>query len=376
MRNPILALVVVLALALGAYVVWLVVQRDAGERDVTAGPTAAPGSASVDGHPQPSPDVTEIPEDLVPDPDRIFVGVTTRAGPYDLSEAEAFAEAAGERPQVLLFAQDWANSEFDADLFRAVAARDMLPVLSWEPWDYTEEPVIDERRGDQPRFRLSRILDGEFDPFIERWAQGIAELDFPIGLRFAHEMNGWWYPWAADANENEPEEYVAVWRHVHGIFEEAGADDVIWIWSPNIVYEGSVPLDQLYPGDAYVGWLGVVGYLGYPDEPVDDMETFDEIFGETLDQLRALSDLPIVITEVGASPRGGHKARWIEHFVEQVQRADDIRGFIWFELDKEQDWRIVSSEDAREAFARQLEQPGVGRPEPDEPAAAPSPTGT
>ena len=51
-------------------------------------------------------------------------------------------------------------------------------------------------------------------------------------IRFAHEMNGTWYPWAEGVNGNGPGDYVAAWRHVVGVFRRAKVSNVTWTWAP------------------------------------------------------------------------------------------------------------------------------------------------
>src|SRR5206468_3672998 len=103
----------------------------------------------------------------------------------------------------------------------------------------------------------SAIASGAWDAYITRWAQAARTWGKPMRLRFAHEMNGNWYPWAEGVNGNVAGDYVKAWKHVRAIFWSVGATNVTWVWSPNIVYPGSTPLAGLYPGDTYVGEVGV-----------------------------------------------------------------------------------------------------------------------
>lgn len=297
---------------------------------------------------------------LPPEGRKIF-GVATESGPYDLEEFEAFADAAGKDPDVLMFAQDWANHDFDRGVLDRILDRGAIPMIAWEPWDESKESDVARLRGEQPHFALHRIIDGSFDRHIEEWAEGVADWGWPVLLRFAHEMNGDWYPWSERSNGNRPGEYVEAWRHVHAIFEDAGAENVTWIWSPNVEYETtSPPLEGLYPGDEYVDWVGVVGFFGHTKQPPSSAPTFDELYGPTIDAIRELSDAPLLITEVGATEVGGFKARWIVDFLRDVAVEDEVIGFVWFDLAKETDWRIVSSEAARRSFARGIADPRFG----------------
>src|SRR5262249_37398206 len=162
----------------------------------------------------------------------------------------------------------------------------MLPIVAWEPWDYTHGV-------NQPAYRLSAIYGGHYDTYIRSWATGIAALRIPIVMRFAHEMNGSWYPWCEQSNGNRPGDYIRAARHVHEIFTAAGARNVTWMWSPNVTYPGARPLSSLYPGDSYVDWIGLSGYYGTGG--VTAYRSFNSIFAGTLTELGTFSLKPVVI---------------------------------------------------------------------------------
>ena len=46
------------------------------------------------------------------------------------------------------------------------------------------------------------IIGGAHDDYIRAWAEGVRDLGYPLAIRFAHEMNGDWYPWSEQANGN------------------------------------------------------------------------------------------------------------------------------------------------------------------------------
>jgi mannan endo-1,4-beta-mannosidase len=293
---------------------------------------------------------TSLPPALPP-PGRAFLGVTTQSAGYDLQEAEAFAEAAGRAPNLLLLSVGWAGDDFDARLLDRIWEAGMVPLIGWEPWDHRRESPVEALRGEQPEYRLSRILAGEFDSYVRDWAEELAAWGRPVLLRLAHEMNGTWYPWSEQVNGNSPGEYVAAWHHVRSIFEAAGARNVRWVWSPNIVYYSSAPLAPLYPGDDAVDLVGVVGYYGHGRAPGNTWRDFAEIYDSTIAEIRTFTRKPILLTEVAATEVGGFKARWITQFFEELRRRPDIVGFVWYERVKETDWRIMSSDEARSAFA-------------------------
>lgn len=339
-------LIVVFAVLLGGYafvvaphLAWEQERERRAAIDAVLPPSVAIPSATGPARPGP----------VFPARGDAFVGIMTGEGLDDFAEAADFTRRTRHRPQVYQFAQDWAHDRFDAERLDQVARRGMMPMVAWEPWDHTEEAEEPELRGEQPDFRLSRIVEGAFDSYIRSWAEGIASLGYPVGIRFAHEMNGYWYPWCEQSNDNRPGEYKKAWRHVHDLFDEAGATNAVWVWSPNVDYANATPFKALYPGDAYVDWVGLSGYYGTVGK--ENYQSFERLFSPSKAKLRRLTDKPLVITELGATDAAGRKAEWIAEMFRTLPRHRDIIGIIWFQAVKEIDWRVTSSEAGLRAFA-------------------------
>ncbi|WP_380285474.1 glycoside hydrolase family 26 protein [Kitasatospora purpeofusca] len=366
---------------------WLVAAL-AEQAPTATGTTPAPTATATDpsGAPATTPAPAEPAPAQFPAPGGAFMGIMTKAGPYDLDPVEEFATAVQHRPNVLEFSVGWWDKQFDRRIFDTVAERGIMPMVAWEPWDFHKESKVDKLRGEQPDYALSRIVGGEFDGYIKQWAEGVKNLGYPIALRFAHEMNGYWYPWAEQANGNRRGQYVQAWKHVHDLFRQVGADKVVWVWSPNIDYENATPLDSLYPGDDYVDWIGLSGYYGTVG--LEKYASFDQIFEPTLRKLRAFSQKPVVITETAATDSSGQKARWITEMFTQLPQHPDIIGLIWYEAVKEVDWRVTASDAASAAYAAGVSapryagqwtvhtQPLRAAPPTAPPSAPPAPSGS
>ncbi|MEX0594492.1 MAG: hypothetical protein WD157_00095, partial [Patescibacteria group bacterium] len=57
------------------------------------------------------------------------------------------------------------------------------------------------------------------------------------------------------------------------------------------------------------------------------------------------------IMEVGSTEKGGDKAAWITDMYKQLASGfSQIKGFTWFNINKETDWRINSSNLAKQSF--------------------------
>jgi endoglucanase len=167
----------------------------------------------------------------------------------------------------------------------------------------------------------------------------------PVILIPFSEMNGNWFPWSGTLNGNTPAKMIQSYRHIHDLF--VGAPNVKFGFAPN---NGSVPdtaansIQSYYPGDAYVDYVGVDGFnFGAP------WETFDQVFGKSLNIL-SVYNKPIYIFSM-ASADGPNKAAWItDAFTVQIPKYKNIAGFIWFNENKERDWRVNSDPNSLAAF--------------------------
>lgn len=272
-------------------------------------------------------------------------GVATPGGAAAGAELDAVAALVGESPGIVLSYKDFRQSPPVAEL-EAVVQRGAMPLVTWEPW-------IAGAGVTQPAYALARITAGDFDPYINQWAAALASWGKPLMLRFAHEMNGNWYPWAEAVNGNGPGDYVQAWQHVHSLVSAAGATNVNWVWAPN--GGGSVATSVLYPGDAYVDTVGLDAYNWGTTQVWSSWQLPAAVFGPHLAELRTVAPgKQIVITETASTETGGSKPEWNTALVSYLRTQPDVSGFVWFHLNKETDWRINSSAASASALSSAL----------------------
>ncbi|MEF3305936.1 glycoside hydrolase family 26 protein [Paenibacillus sp. GYB003] len=99
--------------------------------------------------------------------------------------------------------------------------------------------------GWEPHYGLDSIKD---DEYVRSFARQAKESGIPIFLRYASEMNGAWVPWY-----DEPAKYIEKFRLIARIMKEE-APNVAMVWSPNFWPQTNI--DDYYPGDDYVDWVG------------------------------------------------------------------------------------------------------------------------
>ncbi|MFB0837684.1 glycosyl hydrolase [Arthrobacter sp. E44] len=294
---------------------------------------AAPAPAAA-----PAPTISSAP---------LRFGVATPGGPLASTELDEVASLAGEIPSVVMSYKDFLQAPPITEL-DAVRSRGATPLVTWEPWAWGGGV-------DQPAYSLARITAGDFDAYISQWGQSLAGWGKPVMLRFAHEMNGNWYPWAEGVNGNQAGEYVAAWRHVHDVVAATGASNVQWVWSPNVPYWGSTDLAGLYPGAGYVDIVALDGYNWGTSQTWSSWVSPVDLLAPGISQLRSLAPgKPVLIAETASSELGGSKASWNTDLVSYLAAQPDVMGFVWFHMQKETDWRINSSDSSASAFKSAL----------------------
>jgi beta-mannanase len=258
----------------------------------------------------------------------------------------AFTARTGQPPTILHWFAEWGGQPaFPRASAQAARNRGALPMLTWEPWDWNAGAV-------QSTYRLARITAGAFDAYLRSFAGQVKSFGTPLYLRFAPEMNGDWNPWSEQVNGNLPGDYVRAWNHVRSVFTSVGATNVRWVWTPINSYSGSTPLPGLFPGDAAVDIVGVDGYNWGTTKPSHGWQTFSQVFETTVAQVDALSNRPLWLTEVGCTELGGNKAAWVADMFARVTADSRIAGLVWFDADKETDWRVNSSTASLAAFKK------------------------
>ncbi|GAB3669395.1 glycosyl hydrolase [Actinocorallia lasiicapitis] len=305
-----------------------------------------------------------------------YLGVTYEGGPGKvLEQRDELADRIGKKPNLVKYFQEW-GGDLDSDAVRKMWKSGALPFIDSEPFD---EPLKD-------------IASGKFDAYLERYAAELRDTGVPVAYSMGHEFNGWWYPWGyctpskglregaepseackGTSRQNKPAEFAAAWRHVHDVFVEMGATNVIWVWSPNTAradkrYNDQPGLKEFFPGDGYIDWIGISGYMREPTKKdqvaVPNPRIMKDAFGPTFTELRAFTQKPVLIAETG-SDATLRKPADIRHLFHTTINSPNLIGFVWFDVRKKEfgawvNYNINSTPQAEREFVKQVKSPRIG----------------
>jgi len=192
---------------------------------------------------------------------------------------------------------------------------------------------------------VAAIAAGTYDAWLRTYADSVADFGHAVVIGFGHEMNARWYTWGY--GHVPPSTFVAAWRHIVTVFRSEGADNVTWLWTLQADEPGTGPVASWWPGAQYVTWIGLDGYYRQPSD------TFASVFGLTIDQVRAFTGKPILLSETAVGPDTGLFVK-IQNLFQGMATYKTL-GLVWFDKDQHgsidhQDWRIEDSQQAEISF--------------------------
>jgi mannan endo-1,4-beta-mannosidase len=257
-----------------------------------------------------------------------YIGVFERGAPQSYAGITAFTKTTGVNPRVVSYYSGWFEP-FQLAFAREAARHGALPLVQIDP----------------AHIKLAAIASGKYDSYLRSYAHSVRSFGHKVILGFGHEVNGDWYGWGY--THTPAKTFVAAWRHIVDVFRQQRADNVIWMWTVNVVHPGYRRIAnpaRWWPGSSYVNWVGIDGYYYKPSW------TFAPLFGPTIKIVHSLSrtPIPILVAETGA-PAAYQPAKIADLFA--GVRAYGLLGFVWFDANGNEDWDL-STPAAITAFRR------------------------
>ena len=169
------------------------------------------------------------------------------------------------------------------------------PKSGGNAWDVSMEPV---REAVVPGTAMNDTLR----TWIGRAADFIGSLTdeqgnrIPVLFRPWHEHIGNWFWWGK--NFSTPEEHKALWKLTRDVFEEHGIDNVVWVYSYDLV-DDSGETEARYPGHELVDVVGTDIYHYGGEAATDNFRATVRRQLKALQDLTAGTDKIIAFTETG-----------------------------------------------------------------------------
>ena len=239
-----------------------------------------------------------------------------------LEAIEDFEKLVGKKQSIVASSSYWGEQTFPKANVELIWRHGSVPMIFWSPWDKPYE----ESHGPD-KFSLTNILAGQWDEYIDRWAEGARDFGQPVFVSFANEMNGSWFPWSGmfyggttpipgeKLKYQGPEMFKKAYRYVVDRVRARGATNIQWVYH---LMDYSYPQEfgnyaaDYYPGGDYVDWLGLSIYgEQFQKEP---WAVFLPLLEWPYKEICALDPgKPVMLAEWGCGefPGKGSKAQWI-----------------------------------------------------------------
>ncbi|HML37094.1 MAG TPA: glycosyl hydrolase [Bacillota bacterium] len=178
------------------------------------------------------------------------------------------------------------------------------------------------------------VLNGEYDEFLKNYAKTVSDFGHPVLFRLGNEMNGDWCPYSSYNTSKDTEVFKEFYRYVHKIFDEAGANNVIWVWNPNGKSFPDFEWNDeamYYPGDAYVDIVGLTAYNTGTYYAGEEWTGFAQLYDPIYSKATALYGQPLMITEFASSSIGGDKNQWVRDMFTHIALYPRIKIAIWWD---------------------------------------------
>ncbi len=269
-----------------------------------------------------------------------YLGVYEVGSPPSYEPIAEFAKAANTQPNLVGYFSGWAQP-FATSFAKKIRAHGVIPFVQIDP-TFASVPAI---------------AAGSYDGYLRSYADSVRNFGHAVVIGFGHEMNAPWYPWGY--GHVPAPTFVAAWQHIVTLFRHEGADNVTWLWTINTDRSNTGPVASWWPGAKYVTWVGIDGYYYYPSD------TFARVFGRTIDQVRAFTDKPVLLSETAVGPKAGQFVKIGNLFA--GMRKYNTLGIVWFDKAQHegiyhQDWRIEDSYAAEAAFRLGISSLTLARP--------------
>ncbi len=223
---------------------------------------------------------------------------------------------------------------------------------------------------------LDRINSGEEDEYIIRNLQYLSTLECDVLIRFGAEVNCWTsLPYLNGSDKSNAAEFIDSYKNAFRRISKLAdkySPNAGMVYSPNSISNWYYTVEDFYPGDEYVDWVGMSAYFNktagdswnlssgtdayyscgdYYDDPIIKVEHIIDAFGDRK---------PIIITEGGCCYESSDGVQSVEYaeemisyFYTYVSRVyPQVKGVMYFNNNIDGNcYTLFSNSDANEYLA-------------------------
>jgi hypothetical protein len=244
-----------------------------------------------------------------------------------------------------------------------------IPMLNWKA-----------QRMNGAAIPWRQIASGAEDAGIVARADAIKAFGYPVYLVFHHEPEDDLATWG------QPGDFAAAWRHIVEVFRSRGVTNVGFVWTMmawTFDPRSGKPINDYYPGDAYVDFIGSDGYNWYPMKSGAKWDSFQVVYQPT-QNFAVAHGKPWIAVEWGAQEDPavqGRKGQWLVDALATTASWPALKALVYFdELKDGYPWVTDSSSSSMAGYAQigrsaYLNPGGAGAPVPTQaPSPVPAPT--
>ena len=262
-----------------------------------------------------------------------------------LEDLLSYEETVGKSAAWVYFSNNWYHSRaFPMETATWIRAADSIPYIRLMLRSGLKHD------GSEPVFTLQNILDGKFDADLHAWCAKARSFGTAILAEYGTEANSDSFAWSGISNgggttndygdpaqPDGPERFKDAYRHIIQICRDEGAQNITWVFhlgNESFPDENWNRMENYYPGDEWIDWMGISIYGTYSPQSsyVNEFRPgMDEIHTRVL---KLAPHKPIIIAEFGTAKNNPKldQAQWAREALTAITslQYSNVIGFSWW----------------------------------------------
>jgi beta-mannanase len=268
-------------------------------------------------------------------------GISEDATPEHL---DAYEKAVGCKAEWVMISNEWGiNRAFPRKTVNWIIKRGSTPYIRMMIRTTDDTTYIEKE------FTVQNIIAGKFDADLQLWGKAAKKVKKKLIVEYGVECNNTCFPWSGINNGGSktdgfgdkklpdgPEYFVAAYRHIVNQIRLSGAKNITWVFHIDAYDDPEEDwnrMENYYPGDDWVDWIGLSVY-GAQSPDYTGAEKFTTIMDRVYLRLTKLTNKPVIISEFGTVKNNKEikQDEWADDALKNIlnHRWPRITGFSWW----------------------------------------------